>query len=301
MKRYQMIEVIMVLLVVSFGISGCVGFKAFPLAARSGDTIALALGGSPNHESSPGAEITLDDLDVYITQNGDSYSVEPRYLFRLYPDPTSKVSNFGVYGSLNVGEWSLVLDLVYPGTDTPLPLVEDMQAEVVVNTTKLNSIWNNFGTYEGNLVSIPVYILPGTGESNTFNDNPVFGFGMKDLEPLPQLAISFSGSGSVAAVDLDIDYDEAAISTFNIVLEPSLEGVILNQRLYTDNGNNKMRIMLMTNQGTMSASMMKCFVVWNPTNSGLVTAGSFTVTPKFYNETGDAVTGVSVVKTLLYQ
>lgn len=314
MKRSTMIEV-MVLLVISLGFSGCIGFQPFPLAARSGDTISLALGGSPSHEIVPGSQITLDDLNITIQQdingNGvidadEKFPVKKRYLFRLYPDLTSNVANFSVYGDTPVGEWSAVLDLVDPSTNAPLPLVGNRQAAVVVATSKLKN--NKWSTAEGKLTSIPLTILPGTGQSNNFNNNAALGVDIASLQPLPQLALSFLGTTNVAAIDLDIDYDENILwdeSYFKIRPNVSTPNIVVNQRVYfDDNGIAKIRIMLMTNQGVVPANNMKCFVVMDPAyiDYGSVTDSTFTVTSaKFYNESGVEVTGVSVVKTLLYQ
>ncbi len=316
MKHFTTIE-LMVLLVISLGFSGCVGFQSFPLAARSGDTISLAIGGAPRHETVPGSQITLNDLNITIQQdiNGNGviepeevFAVKKRYLFRLYPDLTSYASNFtAVYGSTTIGQWSVVLDLVDPDTDDSLPLVGDEQAELVVTTSKFREIV--FWPLEGSLNRIPITILPGTGESNHFNNDSRFSdTNIANLQPLPQLAISFSGSGSVAAVALDIDYDETVLtnaSYIRIKQDIYLPDLILNQRVYSDNGNKKMRILLMTNEGALAPSDLKCFIVWDPSSiaTGLtVTTGTFNVTSaKFYNESGLEVTGISVVKTLLYQ
>src|SRR3990172_3115609 len=152
MKRSTLIE-LMVLLVISSGFSGCVGFQAYPLAARSGDTISMAIGGTLMHETIPGDQITLDDLDITIQQhiNGNSvidvnevYPVKKRYLFRLYPDMTSYSWNFAsAYGipAGQGGEWSVVLDLADPDTGNALPLLGDCQAKVVVMTNKL---WDKY-------------------------------------------------------------------------------------------------------------------------------------------------------------
>ncbi len=314
MKRSTMIE-LMVLLLILLGLSGCIGFQAFPLAARSGDTITLALGGSPYHEVVHGDQITMNDLNIKIQQdingNGvidsnETFTVTKRYLFRLYPDLTSGAANAGAYTD-PLGEWSAVLDLADPTTHNPLPLVGNRQATIIVTTSKLRSMWTG---NEGTLSSIPITILTGTGQSHNFNNQTSYPFAdIANLQPLPQLAITFSGSGYVAAVALDIDYDKTVLGgiagVIKIRQDISIPDVILNQRIYDDNGNKKMRILLMTNYSAAPADMLKCFVVWNKKAVALgktVTTNTFNVTSaKFYDESGAEVTGISVVKTLLYQ
>jgi len=318
MKRSTMIE-LLVLLVIYLGFSGCIGHKAFPLAARTGDTISLALGGTRWHETGPGQEITLNDLDITIQQdqNGDSvidaneiFDVNSRYLFRLYPDLTSNAANFGSFVNTPVGEWSVVLDLA-DSSGNPLPLSENQPATIVVTTSKLHN--NFYGSSEGSLSNIPIDILSGIGESHHFNnDSPFSDPNMANLQPLPQLAISFSGSVNVAAAALEIDYDETVLNNSNyikIIQNVSQPKVILNQRVYKDSSNNwKMRILLMTNQGTLQPGELKCFIIWKRAaiaSGQTVTAGSFTVTSaKFYNESGAEVAGLgtnNVVTALLYQ
>lgn len=309
MKRFRMAQVIVLLVLVSFGISGCVGFKPFPLAARSGDTVSLALGGSPDHEVVPGNEIRNSNLTITIEQdiNGDSikevFSVKKRYLFRLYPDPTSNVANFSsLYGDPH-GEWIAVINLRNPTTGAPLPLIPG-DAVIKVQSPKLyDSIYNNNygGPYEGSLQSIPITILEGTGQSHTFNNN-TYG-NISELQPLPQCQISLTGASELAAAEIDIDYDESVLVN-GIKIRPYLNepDVVLYQNLYWDDiGNAKLKIMLMTNNGTRLPEKMKCFIVWYSA-AGTVTSDTFNVTSaKFYDESGAEMTGISVVKNLLYQ
>lgn len=317
MKRSTMIE-LLVLMIIFLGLSGCIGYQSFPLAARSGDTITLALGGSPSHELIPGNQITLNDLTIKIQQdiNGNSvidsnetFTVTKRYLFRIYPDQTSKAANSKQGGAYEnpVGLWSAVLDLADPIMHNPLPLVGNRQATVVVTTSKLQN--NHWGGSEGFLNSTPITILPGIGQSHNFNNASGYA-DVAMLQPLPQLALGFSGSGDVAAVALDIDYDETVLRPFiwgviKIRQDITTPDVILNQRIYSDNGNMKMRILLTTNQGNWTADMLKCYIVWNKeaiASGKTVTTDTFNVTSaKFYNESGAEVTGISVVKMLLYQ
>jgi len=315
MNRFSMAQVIVLLVLVSFGISGCIGFKPFPLAARPGDTISLALGGSPVHETTPGQQITKNDLSITIEQDKDgngvidtneTFPVKLRYLFRLYPDLTSRAANFNIMNKEPAGEWIAIVNLSDPATGSSLALNQG-PATLKVNSAKLKN--NYYNMFEGNLQNIPIDILSGTGQSHTFN-NIVNGsnnfYNVNELQPLPQLNISLSGTGNIAAASLDIDYDETILPNENYIkVRPYLNdlNVILNQRIYDDNGNWKMKIMLMTNDGSRLPEEMKCFIVWDPTyKAGTIITDTFNVTSaKFYDEIGAEVTGISVVKNLLYQ
>lgn len=320
MKYFRVIQFIMFLMVLSLSVSGCIGFQPFPLAARPGDTIGLALGGSPQHETTGGQEITKDDVDITIEQDIDNsgtidadeiFNVKKRILFRLYPDPVSNAANFSVLYSQPVGEWIAIVNLADPVSGNPLPLIAG-QATMRVSTTKLQNLYTSYGL-EGDLNNIPIEILPDIGEKHTFNNNQYSN--IQDMKPLPHMAISFTGTTNFAAAELDIDYDETAFndpsSAIRVIQNINKPDVILNYRKYDENGDGKIKIMLYTNNGTSSPNGMKCFIVWNPgyLMSTVVDDGTpdesgdtFKVTnAKFYDENGAEVTGISVGKNLLYQ
>lgn len=249
-------------------LSGCVGQEAFTKMARSGDTVALALGGSPAHELDP--NVRKADMSASITDSsGVSYPVKLRHLFKLHPDPTSKfnysatyeydsaIFSSRYYRQPNQGEWIAVIDLVDPQSNTLLPLVAGMATLQVTTPDLVNSL--PFGIYssDGNLASIEIEILDGTGSIHDFND---FGSpGM--LEPLPQIEISFDNSqitdeyvdiGSaivVGAVGFTIDYDD---SVFSLVYPPMVRGNINDPRILVhaadidDNGNRVLKVIALT-------------------------------------------------------
>lgn len=244
---------------------GCVGQQPFSKMARSGDTVALALGGSPSHELN--ANVRKQDMTVSITDNNTeiTYPVRLRHLFKLHADPTSKLNyrtmydyDSGIfftrfYRQPHLGEWIAVVDLVDPDTLNPLPLTPG-PATIHVATTDLVDQIPVYGvpSAEGNLQSIPIEILPGTGSLHTFNENG----DPSVLESLPQVEISFdtsqiidpvedpvalgdfsfSSSTIVGGIGLTIDYDE---NYFYPQFPPMVRGGINDPRIHVHTGDVK--------------------------------------------------------------
>ena len=230
--------------------------------ARTGDTVALALGGSPGHELN--TNVRKEAMSISITDgSGVTYPVRLRHLFKLHADPTSKLNyrtmydyDSGVfftrfYRQPNQGEWIAVIDLVDPDTMFPPPLVPGT-ATIHVATPDLRDSIPVFGvpTAEGNLQAIPIEILEGTGSLHTFNDNG----DPSVLESLPQVEIafdasqvtlpipdpntvgdsSFSAATIVGGISLTIDYDE---SFFKAQFPPMVRGNINDPRIHVHSSN----------------------------------------------------------------
>ena len=298
-------------------LSGCVGQQAFTKVARTGDTVALALGGSPSHELNP--NVRKVDMSVSITDSsGVSYPAKLRHLFKLHPDPASKlnysatyeydVSVFSsrAYRQPNQGEWIAVVDLVDPQSGVPLPLMPGMATLQVVTPDLTNSVPFGVANSDGNLASIDIEILAGTGSIHGFND-----YGSPEmLEPLPQIEVSFDNSQVtdtyvdiasatvVGAVGFTIDYDD---SFFSRKYPPMVRGNINDPRILVhaadidDNGNRVLNVIALTAEKGIVAnpdpnldqdttvpgrkhskiSDLRIFVTWDP---ALLTAGPIDAT-----------------------
>lgn len=193
--------------------AGCVGQQTFSNTARTGDTIMVALGGSSSHQTSSFVNKSNVQVTV-IDSSGASYPVKLRNLFKLYPDPTSRL-NYGTtydasqappwlsryYRTPNQGEWVAIIDLTNPTTGALLPL-QSGPATLAVSSPDLKDsvLAFNASDTDGDLQQIAINIIPGTGSPHPFNSyaDP------SALEALPQIQISFDASKITDTLSTDI-------------------------------------------------------------------------------------------------
>lgn len=149
---------IIVCLVVTFG-SGCTALNTFPKSARSGDTIALALG-SP-------LDLTRTNTTVKFVYDSDGSEVDLtpniRAIFKLYPDKESNV--FDLSGNTNQlvmssghAPWVVIAAIDLP-SDLNTSATQPLTGTVQFNTT---AIYPGFDVHI-NDTPIPLEILPGVG------------------------------------------------------------------------------------------------------------------------------------------
>lgn len=189
-------------------LSGCASMQPLSNYARSGDTVAISLGGTDTNALAPVPQKA--DMVVTITDaSGASYPVKLRRLFRLYGDPTSGFefrNTAGGNGAIDYylephqGIWMAVLDLVYPDSGEPLPVAPGPASLSVASAEILNWYdptswgwpWTN-----GNLSNIPLEILEGQGSPNPLNYLAPMSRGpMASLEPNPQVRVDVVGEPS---------------------------------------------------------------------------------------------------------
>jgi len=255
-------------------LSGCVGQEAFTKMARTGDTVALAVGGSPSHELD---HVEKSAMTINVTDStGMSYPATLRNLFRVYSDPLSRynydnryetdqappwLSRF--YRDPNQGQWIAIVDLTDPATGQPLPL-QPGSASLQVNTPDLRNSMLAFGIQEsdGSLGNINIEILPGTGSPHTFNT--LMGTPVGDpshLERLPHLEVSFDNSKIsaplndvstaevIGGIEFTLDYDESIFGSPKF--PPLVSGNPVDPRIKVQSaiineaGNKVMRVTLL--------------------------------------------------------
>ncbi len=156
--------------------SGCTALQPFPNAARSGDTVALALGSALN--------MTRDNTSATFTSNTDGIPIDItsniRSIFKLYADKASKIHEFG----------SMTASLVESSKHSPwvtvavIDLPEDLaigNGTIHFNTT---ARYPDIGSHI-NDIDLSLEILPGTGSSNSFEYE--FGIGAQQTGDLTLL------------------------------------------------------------------------------------------------------------------
>ncbi|MEZ5571260.1 MAG: hypothetical protein R3E64_04475 [Halioglobus sp.] len=150
-------------------LGGCVQSKTTPGYARAGDHIVIGVGGAARNAGGTPA-LKPSDLTITLTDhNGQPFNLEPRFIFKSYPDYTAAINTFSFDGTNQLaglvgmvpydGAWFVVAPLTYPGQyNSPLPLATGSATISVSSPKLLNTLSNN----EGNLNAIPIEIIAGT-------------------------------------------------------------------------------------------------------------------------------------------
>lgn len=190
---------------------GCSSQQPLSNYARTGDTVAVALGGTEQSNSLVDI-LKKEDIAVTLTDAaGVVHPVKLRNLFRTYGDYTSGYvhrtyrQNAGPwYDSAvpaHMGQWIAVVDLVDPasgmaptlaiGTAT-LNFLAPQQLTPRKDYSHYNLTWTN-----GDLSAVPLEILSGTGAPNPLNyQQPVSFSPVTALEPLTQILVEPNGTNS---------------------------------------------------------------------------------------------------------
>jgi hypothetical protein len=224
---------IITLLAASY-LTGCAGLNPFPLAARGGDTISLALG-SQDGMTKANTTVTLTDSvgTVFdLTSN-------VRALMKLYADPTS-----GVYYG---GDTYTTSQLMYNTAHAPWLTVMALDLPTGIATGAANINVNTTGPQKTgiaspdiNQLSMGIEILTGTGSSNGFgffwtrNGQYQNTGNLPQLEPQPQYKVlppdvSFGTDAGYGAAEIKIQLPQS-------VPQPdssAMDVVIPNLRLMT--------------------------------------------------------------------
>jgi len=141
-------------------VSGCTALKTFPNAARSGDTVALAVGSPLNMNRGNTTAIFTSDIDGIPVD----LSSNIRSIFKLYADPTSQVfestaNTVNLIESSNHAPWITIAVIDLPQGLSAGP----GQIQFTTNAT-----YPAIGSHINNL-QIPLEILAGTGSASTFD------------------------------------------------------------------------------------------------------------------------------------
>lgn len=174
--------------------TGCMGTQSFGIAARSGDTIALAVGRYDNLQKSNMTVTVTDSSGKVTTYQPNSSAI--RAVINLYPDPASYLMYSdrlypGLPGLLSILNSTTSGDKDWWETTVYLNLPSGM-ATGTANVSITTAIGQTIGP-------IAVTILPGTGSANVFwasySTGPVgLGSSLFMAERLPHATIIFDGA-----------------------------------------------------------------------------------------------------------
>ena len=253
--------------------SGCSGMQSMSSYARTGDTVTIALGGT--EESNALVEILKkEDITITITDSAsNTYPVTLRHLFRVYPDHSSTYifntkeiaggNAIDAYVPPLLGQWMATVDLVDPVSSLLPPLAVGAATISASSPAQLDQgfLYTTAGSQwpwtNGNLASIAIEILPGTGAPNTLNYiGPMLHDPITDLEPLPQIIVSPSAApvDNIAGGSFTFVYNPADFSGGLVVVPANHDPNVQLSSNVTDlgNGTNQLDVMLLNPKGFLN-------------------------------------------------
>jgi hypothetical protein len=210
MKRaYKADKSIALLSMLLVYLSGCASMQPLSNYARTGDTVAISLGGTDSNALVP--ILKKENITITISDaSNNTYPVKLRNVFRIYGDPTNPYSLRSAYSSRqdireapvypHQGQWMAIIDLVDPVSGQAPPLAVG-SAYLAVSSPDIRN-WVDYPGYNlawtnGNLSQIPLQILSGTGSANPMNYMANINFHPLDsLDANPQVEVSVSGTPS---------------------------------------------------------------------------------------------------------
>lgn len=211
MDRNQMLyRSAMALLAIAWltGLAGCTAVNTFPVAARSGDTISVMVGGSEQaRKTTIGATLTDSAGGVWDLQALGRV----RSVFNLRADGRAYGMHYSAY-----------LDSYFPWSMGHEPVQTVLVADLPVGlpignatlTVRLNATDNSSGISDP--TNIKIEILPGTGTSNDFarkaGGNSTIAADLQALEPAPHAKLTFGTGTVIGAASLVIDVDQSVVN-----------------------------------------------------------------------------------------
>lgn len=281
-------------------LQGCVAVQSFPTAARSGDTITLAVG-------SPDGMTKANTTAQFVSDNPDyptPVDLDIRAIIRLRPDNTSYRATFDTISTGNITRYS---------SHSPWlsVIVIDLPQNLPVGTGKVNI--QTAATYgvgvNVNDKAVKLEILSGTGTANPFkyyDGNDVVTIGqLHSLEPRPQVVVrpprisqgwfqaplygaaevkiyvptQNADGGEVSSSDLKVIQDDMYVANSNSQCQMS----------WNRNGDD-ITVRFVSPTGTMQFYQPRFSVVLRPGNEFIQTPGPSITTLTFYDINGNVVT-----------
>lgn len=236
MDRKRMLHpAALVLLLIGWlaGMSGCTAVKTFPIAARSGDTISVMIGGSEQARKDTVAA-TLTDAA------GGVWDLQTLGLVR-------SVFNLRADGRAHGMHYSSYLDSFYSWSAGHEPVQTVMVADLPVGlspgnatlTVRLNATDNSSGISDP--VNITLEILTGSGSSTNFaRKNGGGGSIPADLlalEPAPHAKLTFGTGTTMGAASVVIDVDQTIVNMDDLdvyVAESNVRGSFVSTGAFGD-------------------------------------------------------------------
>lgn len=226
-------------------LAGCTAVNTFPLAARSGDTVSVMIGGSE--------QARKDTVSVTLTDaNGGVHDLQAlgrvRSVFNLRADGRAHGMHYSSYLDSYIS-WSNGHEPVQTVLVADLPTGLPVGAATL--SVSLNVADNSSGVSDP--ANIQVEILPGAGPSNNFMRKTGSGGGtapadLAALEPAPHAKLTFGTGTIIGAVALVIEVDETVVNMDDLnvyVPESTVRGSFVNPGAF----GNKQRMVYWRQDG----------------------------------------------------
>lgn len=187
-------------------VSGCTGVHTFNIAARPGDTVAVAIGITSGHEFIDKNDVTATLIDSV----GTPHTVQVSQITRVYADPLSEAALKqasvipGVSSPKYDGQWMALINLweFVPGAPPNIPLMAPGDATLVLDHP-------NIAIYDPHIRILDTAI-DGPGSPHPL-DSLESGTGSvnQNLDAAPHIGVDVSGSAAptVAGATFVIRYD----------------------------------------------------------------------------------------------
>jgi hypothetical protein len=262
------------LVLVYLAVSGCAAVNTFPMAARAGDTVILAVG-------SPDGMTAGNTTATFTSDGGSPVPIAIRSVFKLYPDKTSAAwldSNArNVENATGHGPWSTMIAVDLP---PGLPV-----GHGVVNVTT-SAVYPPSPARDINTANIGLEILPAAGtpdplEYEVAANLPVPG-DLSLLEPMRRIVVKpvFTGLGSATYGAIEVKVNIPLLAGFSL---PDLR-IIADEKIQTDSNyytwtyrsNGDLVVYFVSPTGRLDYSHVY-FSIISPTIMSVIDEGLFDV------------------------
>lgn len=224
-----------VLLLLVFINTGCIGTRSFPLYAKPGETVSVAIGDVVD-ETGPGVDksnltITITDslgADHVIDGNSSGASGKIRSVFRTFPDPLSPAALQYPFSGIN-----------FPNAGNgQIGVILDLPTTLASGTAMVKWISPNLPAYYGLDITVwansSLEVLPGVGVPHVFREkwDDFTGTNALDLsflEPNPRVKVSVSNTGGATVGGLQVKL------LIDMIVNPDLAPSITNGWIFTAN------------------------------------------------------------------
>lgn len=248
---------------------GCSSQQPISNYARAGETVVLSLGGTDSNATV--SVLKRQNVTVTITDSASvTHTAKLRNLFRVYSDPTSgydfrsPTTNmyWDSYVTPHQGLWMAVVDLV-DSSGNPLPLAPGA-ATFNVSSPDLTQ-WVDYPGWgwpwtNGNLSSIPISILAGSGAVNPMNYlTPLSYAPLDSLTANSQVEVTSSGTPSqtIGGASFVFSYVNAHFASSHgnaslprvVVASPDRNVQLAWNRIDQGNGTTLLRVIISNPHG----------------------------------------------------